>query len=336
MAEAVQKEEDLVIVSDDPKVFEGEEGAPQARAKAEPEEDEDDDEEEETRLGAAEGDEDKDELHKRRKEERSQRRDRQRQARERDAKEMNFLRTRNEVLERRFSATEQRVTGIEVNSIDSHIATVKANLMTADQVISKAITQGKGEDAAEAMRIRDGLRDRLTTLTQAKATIAQRSTVEEGEGEQSVRRSQPSQVLINHAKAWTAKNSWWDPNGGDEDSLVVSAIDTALVNAGMDPTTAEYWKELTKRVHARLPHRAAKGSRRDEDEDDDEEPESRQKSRGPRFRTQGRERPLKKNEVYISPDRKAAMVDAGVWDDPVIRQRYLKEYARYDRENANA
>jgi hypothetical protein len=28
------------------------------------------------------------------------------------------------------------------------------------------------------------------------------------------------------------------------------------------------------------------------------------------------------------------MVEAGVWDDPVRRQRMLKEYARYDKEAA--
>jgi len=47
----------------------------------------------------------------------------------------------------------------------------------------------------------------------------------------------------------------------------------------------------------------------------------------------GRERQLKKNEVYISPERKDAMVEAGVWDDPELRQRYLKQYATYDAEH---
>ena len=49
------------------------------------------------------------------------------------------------------------------------------------------------------------------------------------------------------------------------------------------------------------------------------------------------DRPLKPNEVYISPERKEAMIEAGVWDDPETRQRYLKQYADYDRnagENA--
>jgi hypothetical protein len=40
-----------------------------------------------------------------------------------------------------------------------------------------------------------------------------------------------------------------------------------------------------------------------------------------------------RKEIYISPERKAALQEAGVWDDPVLRQRYVKKYAEYDRAN---
>ena len=42
---------------------------------------------------------------------------------------------------------------------------------------------------------------------------------------------------------------------------------------------------------------------------------------------------LKKNEVYISPERKSALIDAGAWEDPVLRKKYLRRYAEYDRKN---
>jgi hypothetical protein len=29
------------------------------------------------------------------------------------------------------------------------------------------------------------------------------------------------------------------------------------------------------------------------------------------------------------------MQEAGVWDDPVLRSRYIKRYAEYDKANAN-
>jgi hypothetical protein len=119
-------------------------------------------------------------------------------------------------------------------------------------------------------------------------------------------------------------HSWWDPNGGDNDSRTVSRLDQAMVNEGFDPTTPEYWDELSRRVEEALPKRYAQGNGK---------AEPKKKSTGPRFSTGGRERPLKKGEVYISADRKAAMVEAGVWDDPELRQKYLKSYSKYDSEN---
>lgn len=40
-----------------------------------------------------------------------------------------------------------------------------------------------------------------------------------------------------------------------------------------------------------------------------------------------------RREVYISPERKQALIDAGVWDDPVLRMKYVKRYAAYDAEH---
>jgi len=332
MAEANEKDDDLVAIADDGHPVPEDETTGIVTKPDEDDDEEEDEGEEEQRLGASEEDEDRGELRGKRKEERHDRRSRQKQARERDQKELGFLRARNESLERRFSTLDSRVTGSEVSSIDQAINSVKGNLLTADQVISRAIAAGKGEDAVEAMRIRDGLRDRFTQLTQAKQAVTKR-----GDG------SEPDPALISHAKAWTKSHSWWDPKGGDEDSLVVSAIDTALVNEGLDPKTSDYWDELSKRVAKRLPHRAAKGQRREVEEEEENDNVGNQregnngKARGgPRFRTGGRERPLKKNEVYISAERKDAMVEAGVWDDPQLRQRYLKQYAQYDRDHSNA
>jgi hypothetical protein len=39
--------------------------------------------------------------------------------------------------------------------------------------------------------------------------------------------------------------------------------------------------------------------------------------------------------VYISPERKQALIDAGVWDNADLRQRYIKRYAEYDRNNSS-
>ncbi len=42
-----------------------------------------------------------------------------------------------------------------------------------------------------------------------------------------------------------------------------------------------------------------------------------------------------RKEIYVSPERKAALIEAGVWDDAVLRSKYVKRYAEYDRKNKN-
>lgn len=290
-------------------------------------EDELDEEEHDERMGAGEDDEDEEDPHQqklaKRREERKARKQRQKDARARDEREMNFLRQRNEQLERRFSELDQRVGHSEVAQVDTRITDIKSKIKLADQVISKAIGQQDGEAYTEAQGIRDNLRDQLTQLEGARNYMTQQREVPQG----------PDPRLMQHASAWMSDHAWWDPNGGDEDSRTVSALDAQLVREGFDPTTQEYWDTLSDRVEEALPHRFGGGGGEGNGQ---RQPGKKRSSGGPSFRTGGRERPLKKGEVYISPERKQAMIEAGVWEDPELRQKYLKSYQTYDREHGQA
>ena len=39
-----------------------------------------------------------------------------------------------------------------------------------------------------------------------------------------------------------------------------------------------------------------------------------------------------KRQIYVTPEQKQAMIDAGYWDDPVKRNRVLKRYAEQSRQ----
>ena len=39
-----------------------------------------------------------------------------------------------------------------------------------------------------------------------------------------------------------------------------------------------------------------------------------------------------RNQFLVSKERKDAMIEAGVWDNPELRKRYLKAYQAYDRD----
>ena len=290
-------------------------------------------EQEEARLG--EGRDDEEDKATRRRSENKSRRTRQKEARERTERELRFLQTRNEELERRFSHFEQetdaRVTGSEIASIDVSINKARSDMQLANQVIEQAVTNNDGKNLAEALTHRDTIRDNLRDLGQAKEYLATTSRRPDSPVQQQL---DPRHVA--HAQKFMIDNEWWDPSGRDQESQAVLQIDRSLVQEGYDPAAKDYWDELRTRTKAALPGRFdSRAGSRDDDDGGKGSGNGQQKpagSRGPQFRTGGRERPLKPNEVYISPERKEAMVEAGVWEDPVLRNKYLKSYATYDQE----
>lgn len=335
--ETAESDEDDEEESDEGEDEESDGSRKKPKAKKSDEDEDGDSDEEDERVGHGEDDEEDDEdgkSKKRDRESRKARRERQRRARQRNEVELNFLRQQNEQLERKLSEVASRVERTEVGSIDQRITSIQSQLKVADQVFARAVKAGDEEDIAEATNIRDRLKDTLGRLNGAKAELARRS--EESESEPQV-----DSRLVYHASRWMRDNNWYDPQGADRDSKRVAAIDDRLVKEGYNPSSPEYWEELTDRVREALPHRfkdRRNGHDEDDDLDDDEDRGSRgsgkdRRGSGPRFSTGGRERPLKKNEVYVSPERKQAMIDAGVWDDPVLRKRYLKTYKNWDQEN---
>lgn len=328
-----EQEEEFVAVEQKP----GKDNQLAADAELEHEEgegeEEGEEEEQDERLAADQ--EDEDDKKERRRSENKSRRQRQKEARDRTERELKFLQNRNEELERRFSHFEQetdaRVTGSEIASIDVSINKARSDMQLANQVIEQAVTAQDGKNLAEALTHRDTIRDDLRDLEQAKGYLANNSRRGESPVQQQL---DPRHVA--HAQKFMIDNEWWDPNGRDPDSKIVLDIDRSLVQEGYQPATKDYWDELRARSAKALPKRfeSRTGSREDGDggEGSGNGQQKPTGARGPQFRTGGRERPLKKNEVYISPERKEAMIEAGVWDDPVLRNKYLKSYATYDQE----
>lgn len=274
-----------------------------------------------------------------RKESAKERRERAKRSRDRERVELRFYEKRNEELEKRLMQLEGRTAQNEGAAIDQRITSIRAQIANADLVMKEALKKPNGggaEEFVEAQRIRDELRDQLNNLSTSKTYHERQAQQREQQQRQAPQESRPDPRTLRLAREWADKNDWFDFQGEDEDSVIVRAIDERLANDGFDPSTQEYWDELSARVKRRLPERFKKASpARDADEDDDamedDEHEARPKT-GPKFSSGGRERPLKKGEVYVSAERKAAMEQYGVWNDPVARNRMLKKYAQWDAE----
>lgn len=278
---------------------------------------------------------------------REQRRRRRRKERhERDQRELALLRTRNEQLERehsaRLAAMESRQSQSDVLAIDSRITQAESDVREAEELLRQAMEKGDSASAVEALRVRDQFREGLGQLRGAKQRTLNAARTRQAEGAQP---QGPDSASLTRAQTWTREHPWFDPNLGDEDSAIAQAIERQVYREGrLNARSDEYWDEVDRRLAKRLPERYA--NHRDEDDEDDDEGtrssrreparrvngNGRRKPSGPTIKVGGRERTLRKGEVYIDEDRKAAMVEAGVWDDPKERERFMRSYQRYDRD----
>lgn len=265
----------------------------------------------------ATNDEEREAIRERRRAEKADRKARREQAISRDKLELDFLRQQNDQLERRLAAQEQRTAQTDLASLDEQIRRAANEAAMAERVIAKAVEAGNGNDVAQAMRYRDQAIARAQQLNQIKAQATAPRPVE----------PQIDNMTLHYAKQFIEDHPWYDAQGRDEDSAIVLAIDQGLVRDGFNPQSEEYWAELRKRVGRRFPERAAREPK--------ESAPARRAARGGPAVGSGREHAPSstRTEVYISPERKQALVDAGVWDDPVLRQKYVKRYMEYDRAN---
>jgi hypothetical protein len=261
------------------------------------------------RLGDSEEDNDDDISSNRKR--RQKRREVQKRAKERSERELNMLRQKVLELERRQGQVEGHVASTNEQSLEQRLAAAKREVDMAEQVIAKATAAGNGNDVVQAMRIRDA----------AIANTQQLAAYKE-QFEQAKARPQVAPEVANYAKQWIEANPWYDPSGRDRDSAVTKAIDNELARDGYNPATREYWAELTARVSE------AFGT--DTETAKDAAPKSRRRAPPPTGGTREHAPASTKKEIYVTPERKQAMVDAGVWDDPAARQRYLKAYRDYD------
>lgn len=142
----------------------------------------------------------------------------------------------------------------------------------------------------------------------------------------------------------------------DQDTEILSAIDKRVMQDGFRPNTVAYWDELERRAAMYLPHRFI------QEQGDAGQVEPPQRQAAPR-----REAPQQRreavppsaqrrgppvaggnenaggagntNRVYLSPGRKEALMLAGAMDNMGrisnrdTYNKYMRSYAKYDREN---
>lgn len=311
-------EDELVAVETPPKDEGKTEPKTEAEAEAEEDDEEDDKDEGDARLAESQDDSEDDISPNRRR--RLKRREIRKRAKDHAERELHFLREQNNELMRRVSAVEGHALSTNAQTLDQRMQEALRDAQQAETIMARAVEAGNGDDMATALRLRDEANRRAWELSQSKQQVEQ--------VRQQVTNPGPDPRVRSLAQEWLAANPWYDASGRDEDSRITKAIDDGLVAQGYDPKTPDYWHELTRRVSTRLNGASA------EQEADAPEPAAARRKAPPTGNTREHAPVSTRKEVYVTPERKQAMIDAGVWDEPALRTRYLKAYQAYDKNSA--
>lgn len=257
------------------------------------------------------------------------------------------LQQENNDLKRRLDAVEGKlessVSELKDGTIDQQLNEAKTIYGRAKAAHAKAVADGDGERAAEAMEAMIEARGAISDFENYKRTASSRR--ENGDGRRSAAPGMDPEVE-SRFNAWHRDNPWYDRKIGDRESRIAYSLDNVLVAEGFDPRTDEYWEELDARLreHPKLAH-LYEDDDNDDDEDDEMEddrrsarrreasPPPRKKPNPPSGRTPQNNNT--KRKIVVSRERAEAMREMGLEPGTKEWNSMAKKYADYDRQNTN-
>lgn len=285
---------------------------PPAAAAAEDEDEAPAEDEEDARLVADDEDEDEADAtdkdspaHKKR----VKRRQIQKQARDRTLAELSTLREQNADFARQLSEIRGNQLSQSESQIDERLVKTRDDISLAERILAKAVEAGNGDDVTAALRLRDDAKAQESELLRSKGSVTK------------VRENAPDPVVVRLANEWkTANAAWYNVNM--EATAIANRIDGQVKLDGFPPNTSSYWQELSRRLEQQWQKPA------------DQTAQPAKKKVPPQGQTREHVPNSTRREVYVTPERKQAMVDAGIWDDPTRRTKMLKAYADFDRDQS--
>jgi hypothetical protein len=222
---------------------------------------------------------------------------------------LGLLQRQNQELMERLSVVERKTHGADLARYEKAMEDEAYRLQYAQQKMREATDNSDGAAFTKAQELWYDSRRKLEAMNNYKEQAARAGSQE----------SAPANPkLVRLANSWMDKNSWYDPEAGDEDTQIAKVIDNRLVSEGWDPATQDYWDELDNRLQKRLPHRYTRNS------DEPSRRSPRSVVTGSSRESSGR---VNGNQFVLEPEQVRAMKDAGFWDDPEKRNKMIKRYA---------
>lgn len=259
--------------------------------------------------------EERERIREARREERKLKKELQKQREVSSKHKITALERRNEELARRLAAVENTAASYQFAQIDKAVEDEATRVEYAKMKMLQAAQAGDAEAQIEYL-------DQLTEAKQRLAQI-QHYKKQQVEAARAPKQNVPNPIsteVQQNATGWLKKNSWYDPQARDTDSRIAKVVDQELASEGWDPADPEYWDELDSRLSSRLPHRyTAKGGQK-----------RVTPTASARTATASGTKP---GTITLSRERVQAIKEAGAWDDVARRNKMIRAYAQYDREN---
>ena len=277
---------------------------------------EDGDQEGDAELDAAETDEDRERIREARREERKLKKELKKQRDITAKNKIQALERRNAELAERLAKVENTAASYQFAQLDKSIEDEATRVEYAKM---KMLQAAQANDAAAQVEYLEQLTDAKQRLNQAQHFKKQQ--LEQAKAPKQNVPNPVSNEVQENATRWLKKNAWYDPQARDTDSRIAKVIDQELAADGWDPSDPEYWEELDSRLSSRLPHRyVSKGG-------------SNKRSNPTASSRVANTSSPKAGTIMLSRDRVQAIKDAGAWDDVEKRNKMIRAYAQYDREN---
>jgi hypothetical protein len=230
------------------------------------------------------------------------------------------LKKQNQELAERLVVLERKTSGAELARVDKAIEDAGVQVEYAKMKMQEAVASQDGVGVTRAQEMWFEAQRQLESLQNVK----HQATRQTAQTKQNIQ--VPDPLVQKLAADWMERNRWYNPHGKDDDSEIAQVLDKKLTAEGYDPSTQEYWDELDDRVQKYLPHRA--NGVYNEPNVRSQRPRSIMTSSG-----RNTTATTKANEFRVSPQRVAAMKEAGLWDNPTLRQNAIRKYAEWDRQN---
>jgi hypothetical protein len=293
------------------------------KKKKRDEDDEEDDDEDDSDSPAdedaadeGETDEEREQIREARREERKLKKELKRQREISSKNKIQALERRNTELAERLAKVENTATSYQFAQLDKSIEDEATRVEYAKM---KMLQAAQSNDMVAQVEYLEQLTDAKQRLQQAQHYKKQQIEVAKAP-KQNVPNPVATEVQQN-ATNWLKKNSWYDPQARDTDSRIAKVIDQELATDGWDPADPEYWEELDSRLSNRLPHRyTSKGG-------------SNKRANPTASSRVANTASPKAGTITLSRERVQAIRDAGAWDDVDKRNKMIRAYASYDRQN---